>query len=479
MIDRETETAELSGLMARPGPVMALLYGRRRVGKTFLVNHVWPEAQTFYYVASDATGELNRRELLAELSRWSGDQLQPEDFPTWRTVFRHLLALRPQEPLVVVLDEYQYLRDQGESVDSQLAAVWEEYKNRGRTRERCVLVLCGSIVETMERLDAAGSPLYGRIDWKHRLQPFDYWNAGRLASFPRLMDRAWAYGIYGGTPRYLAAVDPARSLAENAASAVLAPRGAVRAQVETVVEQEKGLRNIAEYKAVLGAIGHGSTERNAIALAAGLKNDAALRAMLDTLTRLEFVESRRNFAAASNEPFRYRISDPALRFYYSMVSRYRSELETNDPLEVWNTYLAAEMPQYMGLVFEDVARQAYQRLRARLRLPMVREWSRWEGVDRARQPVEIDVVARLTDGRVMTGAVKARSRSMGITVHRAHLLNLQRLADSGRGWATEALQTKSPLLYVSTSGFTPDFRAAAEQDEHPLILWELADLYQE
>lgn len=479
MIDREVESAELGALMTQPGPVLALLYGRRRVGKTFLVNHVWPEAQTFYYVASDATGELNRRELLAELSRWSGEALSPEDFPTWRTVFRHLLALRAPEPLVIVLDEYQYLRDQGESVDSQLAAVWEEYKNRGRTRDHCVLVLCGSIVETMERLDAAGSPLYGRIDWKHRLQPFDYWNAGRLVSFPNLMDRAWAYGIFGGTPRYLASVDPARSLGENVASAVLAPRGGVRSQVETVVEQEKGLRNIAEYKAVLAAIGHGSTERNAIALAAGLKNDAALRAMLDTLSRLEFIEARRNFAAASNEPYRYRILDPALRFYYSLVSRYRSELETNHPLEVWNVYLAPEMPQYMGLVFEDIAKQAYHRLRARLGLPMLREWGRWEGTDRSRQAVEIDVVARLTSGGIMTGAVKARNRALGISVHREHLRNLQRLAESGRGWAKEALQAKSPLLYVSTSGFTPDFRAAAEEDRHPLILWSLSDLYQE
>lgn len=479
MIDREMEAAELGALMDRPGPVMALLYGRRRVGKTYLVNHLWPEAQTFYYVASDATGELNRRELLAELSRWSGEDLRLEDFPTWRTVFRHLLAVRAPEPLVIILDEYQYLRDQSESVDSQLAAVWEEYKNRNRTRDRCLLVLCGSIVETMERLDAAGSPLYGRIDWKHRLQPFDYWNAGRLAAFRRVTDRAWAYGIFGGTPRYLASVNPSRSLAENVAAAVLAPRGAVRAQVETVIEQEKGLRNIAEYKAVLGAIGHGSTERNSIALAAGLKNDAALRAMLDTLIRLDYVEARRNFAAASNEAYRYRIADPALRFYYSMVSRFRSELETNDPLEVWSTCLEPEMPRYMGLVFEDIARQAYQRLRARLALPMVREWSRWEGSDRARQSVEIDVVARLTNGGMMTGAVKARNRPLGISVHREHLLSLQRLADSGRGWAKEALRPKSPLLYVSTSGFTPELREAAEQDGHPLILWSLADLYQD
>src|SRR6185503_13805506 len=72
MVDREREAAELAGLLRRRGPVLALLHGRRRVGKTFLLNHIWPEEQTFYFVASDATGELNRLELLAELGRWLG-----------------------------------------------------------------------------------------------------------------------------------------------------------------------------------------------------------------------------------------------------------------------------------------------------------------------------------------------------------------------------------------------------------------------
>src|SRR5829696_8306356 len=90
MIDREMEVTELGALLRRRGPVLALLHGRRRVGKTFLLNHVWPDAQTFYYVASDATTELNRRELLAELGRWLGEELKPEDFGTWRTIFRLL-----------------------------------------------------------------------------------------------------------------------------------------------------------------------------------------------------------------------------------------------------------------------------------------------------------------------------------------------------------------------------------------------------
>lgn len=479
MIDREMEAAELAGLLRRRGPVLALLYGRRRVGKTFLINHVWPDAQTFYFAASDATTELNRRDLLGELGRWVGEEFHAEDYPTWRTIFRLLLQVRAPEPVVVILDEYQYLRADEEDVDSQLSAVWEEYKNRGGVRERFVLVLCGSIVEIMERLDAAGSPLYGRIDWKHRLQPFDYWNAALMAPFADAADRARAYGVFGGTPRYLASIDMERSLGENVALAVLAPRGEVRVQIETVIEQEKGLRNIAQYKSVLAAIGHGATEPNEIAQQTGLKYDYALRRMLETLQGLEYIEERRNFAAAGNEAKRFRLCDPALWFYYAVVWRYRNELATNPATAVWDAYVEKELPAYMGLVFEDVVRQAYIRLRASRDLPMVHEWGRWEGVDRDRRAVEIDVVARLTDGPMLTGSVKFRGKRFGIADHRSHRDCLRRLAESGRRWAHEALDAGSPLLYVSASGFVPDFARRVEEEEkgRRVITWSIEDLY--
>lgn len=479
MVDREAEAEQLAGLLGRRGPVLALLHGRRRVGKTFLLNHIWPEEQTFYYVASDATSELNRLELLAELGRWLGQPLAPEDYGSWRAIFRLLLQVRAPEPLVVILDEYQYLRAEGEDVDSQLAAVWEEYKNRGAVRDRFVLVLCGSIVEIMERLDSAGSPLYGRIDWTHRLKPFDYWNAGRLAGFADPMDQVRAYAVFGGTPRYLATIDAERTLAENVASLVLAPQAPVRLQIETIIEQEKGLRSIASYKAVLAAIGHGATEINDIALKTGLRNDTALRRMLEVLAQLGYVELRRNFEAAPNEPKRYRIADPALRFYYAMVWRYRNELETNPALDVWNEQVQGQLPAYLGHVFEDVAAQAYTRLRPRLKLPMVREWGRWEGVGRDRKPVEIDVVARLTDGRLLTGSVKCRTQPFEVAQHRKHLDDLRRLAESGKRWAHEALDPASPVLYVSAAGFERGFarRLKAENDGRQVIAWAMDDLY--
>src|SRR3954469_12797075 len=109
MIDREAERRELGRLLERGVPQLALLYGRRRVGKTFLLTNTWPEARTFYFTAAATTPEQNRRQLVEDAAQWSGQPLLADDYPNWRSVFRMLMELKAPEPLVVVLDEFQYL----------------------------------------------------------------------------------------------------------------------------------------------------------------------------------------------------------------------------------------------------------------------------------------------------------------------------------------------------------------------------------
>jgi AAA+ ATPase superfamily predicted ATPase len=478
LVDRESERAMLARLLAGPGPRLGVLYGRRRVGKTFLLNAGWPpDVDTFYFAATDGTPELNRRDLAAEIGRRTGTPLSNDDTAGWRGVFDALFELPARGPLAVILDEFQYLKGEAATVDSVLAAVLETYTHRRRRAQPFALVLCGSIVRIMERLDAVGNPLHGRFEWRHRLEPFDYWDAARLAHFRGPRDRAYAYGIYGGTPRYLVTIDPSDSLATNVARDVLAPSGSVRTQVETLIEQEQGLRDLAAYKAILGAIGEGHTERNAIAQRTGLATDRALITKLDTLSDLGLIAPHRNFEPSGKDPVRYAILDPALRYYYHTVVRYRNMLQTNPPRRVWDCTLAPELDSYMGLAFEQIARQGYQRLGDRLHLPLVADWGRWEGSDRDRQPVEIDIVARLSDGAMLTGAVKWNRRPVGLDVHAAHLSMLRRVADAGRRWAHDGLDAASPFVYVAAAGFVPGFRRRAERDGHRVIMLTLRQLY--
>ena len=476
LIDRDDERQRLRDLLATGVPQLVLMYGRRRVGKTFLLNRVWGGTPAFYFTAAETTPAQNRVALLLAFAEWSGQSLHLEDYPTWRSVFRLLLEHQSPAPFAITLDEFQYLGEDEaglREVGSELNAVWE-----ARRAERpLVLILAGSSLRLLERLNAGGSPLYGRFAWQCHLKPFAYWHAGQLAGFHALRDRAVAYGVFGGTPRYLAAIDHRRSLADNVQALMLDASGEVRDLLRTALLQEQGLRDIPKYTAILRAVGEGCTTLNEIAQSAGLEVGTPLRDKLERLGHLGYVGSSRNFETTSRDPARFRLTDPALQFFYRFVDPWESALATQGARAVWKQHVQPHLDAHMGHVLERVAQEAYYRRQRALGLPLVREWGRWEGKDHRRVPLEIDIVARLTEGRVLTGAVKWNRAPLGVAVHTHHLDAVRRLSESGVKWAHEAQQPHSPLLYVAAGGFTAEFRRVATASRETVFLWSLDDLY--
>jgi uncharacterized protein len=478
LIDRESEAAELRALADAGARSLALLYGRRRVGKTFLLTSLWPAERAFYFTASATSPEINRRVLIEEAARWSGEDLRAEDHPTWRGVFRALFELAPERDLVIVLDEFQYLATDGAGlaeVTSELNAVWE---GRIPRSGGLLLILSGSHVRTLRALTEGGSPLYGRVDWVRQLHPFDYHDAGLMVPAYSREDRIRTYAAFGGVPKYLRAVDDARPLEENVVRLLLDPHGAVRLQLETVLRQEEGLREYARYQGILEAVGIKRREMGQIAAAVGQEVDTGLRRMVAQLVDLRILEAERNFDDHRNQAVRYRISDPALRFHFGLVLPNESAIAASGAETVWSQRLAAQVfPRYVGIeVFEDVVRQAYLRHRARRGQPAVEEWGRWQGQDRDRRDTEIDLVARLLDGRVMTGSAKFRRRAADATMLLDHLDALKRLAASGRGWAGEAFKPDAPMLFVSAAGFRDSFHTVARDLGRTVIAWSLGEL---
>jgi len=478
LVDRAEEVARLEELLGRGSPQLVLMYGRRRVGKTYLLGRAWKsDVPAFYFTASETTPSQNREALLLAFAQWSGEEIHVEDYPTWRTVFRLLLDHRPDQPLVLTIDEFQYLGENDQdlaSVASELNAAWE----MRRPTRPLVLVLSGSAVRTLESLNSGGSPLYGRFAWQCKLHPFTYWHAGEMSGFADLADQARAYAVFGGTPRYLAPINGADSLADNVISLMLHPSGEVRELVQSALLQEQGLREIPKYVAILRAIGHGRTDLNEIAQAAGLEKGTALREKLSRLIDLGYIRASRNLGASRTTPFRYRVWDPALRFFYDIVAPLESALATQDPTAIWTNHVEPRFDAYLGHVFEAVVEEAYYRLQAPLGLPIVKEWGRWEGLARDRRSVEIDIVCDLADGRCMSGAIKWNRAKVDVQVHLDHLEMLGRLAYSGVEWAHRALEPDAVLLYVASNGFTDRFRDAAQASRSEVYLWSLGDLYQ-
>lgn len=492
IVDRERQVRALTQLSTGPGRKLALLYGRRRVGKTFLLTRLWPRDRALYFTASATTPEINRQALIQEAAAWSGTDLRPEDHPTWRTVFRSLLQLAPERDLVVIIDEFQYLAH-GEvglqAVASELNAVWEGPLQR---RGGLLLVLSGSAVRTLEALRAGGSALHGRLDWSDRLRPFDYFDAGRMVQGYAPIDRLRTYAAFGGVPSYLASIDASRPLDAAIVELLFEPHGRVRLQLATVIEQEEGLRETNRYRAILRAIGTKRRAIGAIAAHTGEPLGTPLRRMVERLVDIELLEGVGRIDAKRTHARHYRIADPALRMYYGLVAPFESAIEAAGAERVWRERVAPEaFPAYAGLhVFEDIVAQAYRRFAAARGLPGAATWGSWTaaGHGRARgqdaigpsqDAIEIDVAARTLAGTVLTGSLKMRRRPADVAVVVEHVANLRRLADAGIRWARDALRADAPMLFVSTGGFTAGFRAAARGLGQPVTLWDLHDLFPE
>lgn len=475
LVNRERELDALRQLASGDGSALGLLYGRRRVGKTYLLDRTWPDRRVFYFLAADSTPSMNRLDLVRDLAEWSERELDPDDYPTWRTVFRLFVELARQRPLIVILDEFQYLLGGDDDAASQLIAVWDrEVEGLPLT-----LVLCGSEVSTMERLRAADRPLYGRVDWSHRLEPFDYLDASRMVPDRAPREAARVYGIFGGTPQYLSTIEAGQPLAHSVCQALLRPGGPVRVQVETIVEQEKGIRKPAEYRAVLTAVARGRTEKNEIATAVGMEGSTEnIRRILERLEDLGLVWREQNFDAPPNAVIRYRISDNAVRFWHRYVDANRSLLAREDPREVWRTKIEPNLDAYTGKVFEQICREAFLRRHDEWGLAGATDWARWEGTDRNRQPIEIDIAAHLADGTTLTGEAKWSSEPVGPGLHTGLVRKLEALAGSGQGWAHGALpeMDSARFLYVSAAGFTEAFHALAGE-ERRIVLVDLEGLY--
>ncbi len=313
-VGRSHERAFLEELSGSGRPELFVLYGRRRVGKTELLQQFCQGRRAVYFMAAQVRDRDNLRAFRGALAEGLGDALAQEvEFPDWTAALSFLVERTGSERLVVVLDEFPYLCEANKSVPSQLQRFWD---TRGK-KSALMLILCGSQVSFMEKeVLAERSPLFGRRTAQKRLEPLR--PSETLEFFPRwdLEQRLLAYAILGGMPAYLSRFDDALSLRENILRDLLRPEGYLFDEVAFLLRSE--LTNPATYSSLLGSIARGAQRLNDIALDVGVDSTTAGK-YLHVLRELHLVE--REVPITDSDPLRsrrgtYRIADRFLSFHF-------------------------------------------------------------------------------------------------------------------------------------------------------------------
>ena len=410
--NRQRELGYLERRYARPGAEFAVLFGRRRVGKSSLIYEWCREKPHLYFFAARLPGQVLLHEFGQQLAAALG---QPErTFADWDSALLALAELARERRFVVVIDEYPYLANSVPGFSTLLQRAWDTMLQH----TNLFLCLTGSTTSVMRReiLDGA-APLYRRHTWAYELLPLQ---PSDLRAFVPGLDAEQVietYAVLGGMPRNLLALDPQRSLMRNIEREILDPAGNLFSEVRLLLHEElKG--EVDAFSRVLEAIAAGNHQRQAIAAAANLTLASAQHYLNDLVTN-GLVEHRLPLNRVRDEgrSGTYHILDPFLRFWHRWAAPHRALLEIGQRQAETLSEIRNNLPYIVAPVWEALARQHLLVASGRGQIPFpVQEVGSWWA-----RGAQVDVIGvNRADHRVVFG--EARWRSTPVTTADLHAL---------------------------------------------------------
>jgi uncharacterized protein len=354
-VNRDRELAALDQFWTSERAECIPVTGRRRVGKTYLVEHFAAGKRVVYYRCQlRATAEQLPMlgAALAELTDEAVVRAQP---PTsWPAVFALIERLTRESRLLLVLDEIPYWAARDESLPSVLQNWWDA---RGR-HLNLVLVLCGSAVQMMERLLTGDAPLAGCVTGRLVVRPFDFRAAAQMLGITNAVDALTTYGILGGVPLYLSFFRPSRSIRRNILDAIASPTARLYVEPQAVFAAHHSAYDATQALAVLRAIARGKHRWSDIRDAAGLSATQIGRVMDPLIGDLGLIE--RVLPVTERKESRtywtqYHLTDNFFRFWFRFVEPNQGHIEFGD-LERVVDGIMAQLSDYLGLPFEAICR---------------------------------------------------------------------------------------------------------------------------
>ena len=384
---RENELNTLNRLYNSNKFEFAVIYGRRRVGKTALINEFTKDKDTIFFTGVETNQKQNLENFSRCIMEYNIGVPVDTSFPSFQAALEYVFELAKTKRIVLVIDEYPYVARASKSLASTLQLLIDKNKDDSKL----LLILCGSSMSYMEdHVLAYKAPLYGRRTAQLKIRPFDFFEVCNYFTKLSSIDKALAYGIVGGTPQYLMQLDENLSIEENIKNTHLNPASSIFEEPNNLLKQE--VREPAIYNAVITAIATGSSKMNEISNK--IDEETSVCAIyIKNLITLGIVKKESPYGEKSSRKTIYSIEDNMLRFWYRFVPE-NTSLISRGATDLAYSRIAPEISSYMGSVFEDICKQYLWKLLLERRCEVdFSDLGRWWGTNpKTKTQEEIDIM---------------------------------------------------------------------------------------